>query len=284
MMRIHETAFAKINLDLRVCGRRADGYHDLDSVVVFADVGDGLTFAPAERLVMTIDGPFGNGLSSGDDNLVHRAAKALAQMAGREALAHIHLRKRLPIAAGIGGGSADAAATLRGLTRLWQLPFNPSDLLSLATRLGADVPVCLGSTAARMQGIGDVLTSISSPAGFPLLLINPRRAIPTPDVFRALGTISGARTSGLDGATRQGFRDHLQSSVNDLEPAAMQIEPVIGKVLDALRAEPGCVFARMSGSGPTCFGIFDGPGSRDSAVSRLELANPGWWVVGTDIR
>jgi 4-diphosphocytidyl-2-C-methyl-D-erythritol kinase len=284
MRRIDETALAKINLDLRICGRREDGYHDLDSIVVFADIGDDLVFSPADELTLTIDGPFGGKLSNDDDNLVLLAARALAQKAGREALAHIHLDKRLPVAAGIGGGSADAAATLRGLTRLWGLPFSMSDLHPLAKALGADVPVCLGSSAARMQGVGEILTPISSKARLPLLLVNPGKAVPTPDVFRALETISGVRTSSLNDTTEQSFRDHLQSSVNDLEPAAIQIEPVIKTSLDAIRDEPGCVFARMSGSGPTCFGVFGDPSSRDRALSRLAVSRPGWWIVGADIR
>ncbi len=284
MTRIDETAFAKINLDLRVCARRADGYHDLDSIVVFADIGDSLSFTPADELALSIDGPFGNRLSCEDDNLVLLAAKALAQMAGREALAHIHLEKRLPVAAGIGGGSADAAATLRGLTRLWELPFGVSDLRPLAKTLGADVSVCLESTTVRMRGIGDVLTPISSPADLPLLLVNPGRAVSTPDVFRALGTISGVRTSGPDDVTGRRFRDHLQSSVNDLEPAAVRIEPIIETTLDAIRDEPGCVFARMSGSGATCFGVFDDPGLRDRALSNLQIGHAGWWINSADIR
>jgi len=152
MSRIHETAFAKINLDLRVCHRRADGYHDMDSLVVFADVGDHLTFEPADGCHLTIEGPFKDDLSNGEDNLVMRAAKALAEMTDRAPDARITLDKHLPIASGIGGGSADAAATLRGLTRLWNLPLGQADLVPLARALGADVPVCLGSTAARMQG------------------------------------------------------------------------------------------------------------------------------------
>ncbi|MEM9440249.1 MAG: 4-(cytidine 5'-diphospho)-2-C-methyl-D-erythritol kinase [Pseudomonadota bacterium] len=284
MTRIDETAYAKINLDLRICHRRPDGYHNLDSIVVFANVGDKLTFTPADDLTLTVDGPFGLDLSSDDDNLVIRAAKALAHLAGREARARIRLEKHLPIAAGIGGGSADAAATLRGLIRLWKLPVTTSDLLPLATSLGADVPVCLKSTAARMQGIGDVLTSLSPPTSLPLVLINAGKAISTPDVFRALGEHSGLRSSKLDDVTRQGFRDHLQSSVNDLESAAIQIEPIIRSVLDVISAEPGCFFARMSGSGATCFGVFDTPGFRDAAVSTLKGRYPSWWVIGVDVR
>jgi 4-diphosphocytidyl-2-C-methyl-D-erythritol kinase len=284
MTRIDETAFAKINIDLRICGRRTDGYHDLDSLVVFADFGDELSFSPADELTLTIDGPFANELSNDDDNLVRRAARALARRAGREPLAHIHLEKHLPVAAGIGGGSADAAATLRGLARLWELPLSHSDLHPLARMLGADVPVCLGSSAVRMQGIGDMLTPLSFKAGLPLLLVNPGQAVPTADVFRALESISGARTSSLDDTPGQDLRDYLRYSVNDLEPAAIRIEPIIENVLDALRAEPGCDFARMSGSGATCFGVFDEPASRDQALARLSARHAGWWVTATDIQ
>lgn len=284
MALIEETAFAKINLDLRVCRRRVDGYHDLDSVVAFAEAGDRLTFERADTLALFIKGPFEEALPNDDDNLVVRAAKALSGLAGREADVRITLDKRLPIASGLGGGSADAAATLRGLTRLWDLPFRPADLVSLARSLGADVPVCLGSTAVRMEGIGDRLTSISLPIPPPVVLVNPGQALSTPDVFRGLHVHSGARDPAPSCETERGFRAHLEDSVNDLEAPAIQIAPVIGEVLAAMRGQSGCTLARMSGSGATCFGLFDSIAERDRAVSALCASRPGWWVVGTEIR
>lgn len=284
MDRVEETAFAKINLDLRVCRRRADGFHDLDSLVVFADVGDHLTFKSAGGLALAIEGPFASTLPNDCSNLVMRAAKALAEKVGREPGARVCLDKRLPIASGLGGGSADAAATLRGLTKLWDLPLGLGDLAPLARALGADVPVCLGSKASRMQGIGDRLTSFALPTHVPMVLVNPGIAVSTPDVFRALDVLSGTRDRGSFGEAAPGFQSLLRASVNDLETPAIEIAPVIGAALDGVRGQPGCALARMTGSGATCFGLFDDIDERDRAVERLTAAHPDWWVVGTEIR
>lgn len=284
MASIEETAFAKINLDLRVCSRRADGYHDLDSLVVFAEPGDRLTLEPADHFAFVIDGPFKTGLPNGDGNLVVRAAKDLAALIGRKPDVRVTLEKRLPVASGLGGGSADAAATLRGLVRLWNLTLSLADLVPLARRLGADVPVCLGSTAARMEGIGDRLTPISLPAHPAMLLVNPGKAVATPDVFRRLRDHSGARDPSSFCVSDPIFRAHLEGSVNDLEAPAIGIAPVIGAVLAAVRDQPGCALARMSGSGATCFGLFDDVAERDRAVSALSIARPRWWVASADGR
>lgn len=285
MARIDETAFAKINIDLRICGRRADGYHDLDSLVAFAEAGDRLFFEPADELILAIDGPFGDALSDDDGNLVVRAAKALAEMAGREAHVRISLDKVLPIASGLGGGSADAAAALRGLTKLWKLPFGLTDLVPLARGLGADVPICLGSTTARMEGIGDRLTPLSIPMlPCPLILSNPGQAVATPDVFRGVSLFSGARDPMSTGAWRRDVSGHLAGSFNDLEAPAIAIAPIIGSVLDALHSLPGCRLARMSGSGATCFGLFDDVAAQDLALNRLRASHGDWWIVGTTLR
>lgn len=319
MIKVHETAFAKINLDLRVCGRRADGYHDLDSIVVFAEMGDHLTFEPGGGLILRIEGPFQDGLPDDDRNLVVRAAKALARMAGRGADAHITLEKVLPIASGLGGGSADAAATLRGLCKFWDLPLGLADLAPLAQSLGADVPVCLGSSSVRMQGIGDRLTAMPAPAGLPMVLVNPGKAVSTPDVFRNLTVFSGARdwasidetgpefrtknvplsqqtdqifpetltqSRGADAASPDPFEwiDALADSVNDLEAPAIRIAPMIHTALDAIQGQSGCAVARMSGSGATCFGLFEDATERERAVSVLSRAHPGWWIKGTEVR
>ncbi|MGI9510630.1 MAG: 4-(cytidine 5'-diphospho)-2-C-methyl-D-erythritol kinase [Geminicoccaceae bacterium] len=285
MALIEETAFAKINLDLRVCRRRADGYHDLDSIVVFADLGDRLTFEPADDVTLSIEGPFAKALAHDDDNLVVRAAKALADAVGRIADARITLEKRLPVASGLGGGSADAAATLRGLTRLWGLSLGLADLLPLARELGADLPVCLGSRAVRMEGTGDQLTPLSLPVRPPMMLVNPGIAISTPAAFHDLDVHSGAR--GPDKPIPEAepaFSSHLESSINDLEAPAARMAPVIGEVVAAMDRQPGCSLARMSGSGATCFGLFDSTAERDHAVKALSEAQPSWWVVGTGIR
>ncbi len=284
MVRVNETAFAKINLDLRVCGRRADGFHDLDSLVVFAETGDLLTFEPSDRLTLTIEGLFREALPNDDGNLVVRAAKALAHMTSRDANVRITLDKTLPIASGLGGGSADAAATLRGLCKLWDLRLSLADLAPLAQSLGADVSVCLGSSSVRMQGIGDRLTPMPSPAPLPMILVNPGTAVSTPEVFRELTVHSGARAPISPVEADCEPRIQFLDSVNDLEAPAIRIAPVIGLVLDTLRNQPGCVFARMSGSGATCFALFDDLAERERAVSALSISNPSWWVTSTDIR
>lgn len=284
MTSVQETAFAKVNLDLRVCHRRSDGYHELDSVVVFADIGDSVVFETADRLSLTIGGPFGEALPNDSDNLVLRAARAIADMAGRKADVRITLEKRLPIASGLGGGSADAAAALRALIKLWELPLELADLVPLASTLGADVPVCLGLKAVRMQGIGDRLTPISQPSDLSIILVNPGRAVSTSDVFRGLCTFSGYRDSAtFDGADHD-LHAHLVDSVNDLELPAIQVEPEIRSILDALRRQTGCTLARMSGSGATCFGLFEDISLRNRAVSELSASNPHWWVTGTGVR
>lgn len=284
MFRVDETAFAKINLDLRVCERRANGYHDLDSLVVFAEIGDKLTFEPGNDLTLAIKGPFQDALPNDEGNLVMHAARALAELTGLPADARITLDKILPIASGLGGGSADAAATLRGLCRLWGLSLGLADLAPLAMSLGADVPACLRSTSVRMQGLGDRLSALPSPGRLSMVLVNPGKAVSTPDVFRRLTVHSGARDPvSIDEAGCE-FRARLADSVNDLEAPAIRIAPVIGATLEALRSQPGCTLAHMSGSGATCFGLFDDSTERERAVSALSRLHPSWWITSTEIR
>lgn len=271
--RVTRTARAKINLCLHVTGRRADGYHLLDSLVVFADLGDAITCTAADHLSLTVTGPQGAGLSSGDDNLVLRAARAMGPGG-----AAIMLDKRLPLASGIGGGSADAAATLQALAALWQVPLPDA---ATVLRLGADVPVCLQGQPCRMQGVGEVITLLPHPlpAGH-LVLVNPGVQVPTPAVFAALTRRDNAplppdlpRMAGL--ADLAAF---LRSQRNDLEPAAIGLAPVIGQVQQALAAQPGCHLARMSGSGATVFGLFANPQAAQDAATTLRAARPDWWV------
>lgn len=278
---IREPAPAKLNLDLLVTGRRPDGHHELDSLVVFADLGDALTFLPADALHLEAVGPFAGELPPAADNIVLRAARRLAEAGGVPPKGRILLDKCLPVAAGIGGGSADAAATLRGLRRLWRLPLDDRQLHGLGLDLGADLPVCLYGQPARMRGIGERLDPVRGLPPLDLVLVNPRRPLATAAVFKALA---------LEGFSRRGeglpacpspprLVAWLAASRNDLEAAAQTLLPVIGEVLEALAADPACWLARMSGSGPTCFGLYAGAEAAREAAARLAAARPDWWVA-----
>jgi 4-diphosphocytidyl-2-C-methyl-D-erythritol kinase len=284
MPQLEEQAPAKVNLDLRVCGRRPDGYHELDSVVAFTAWADRLTFAAARELTLELRGPFAAALAGQSDNLVLRAARRLAERSRRQPHVRIALDKRIPVAAGLGGGSADAAATLRGLCRLWGLELAVPDLLPLAVELGADVPVCLLSRPARMRGIGERLEPVELPV-LDLVLANPNRAVSTAEVFAALGPIAPA--SAPDPPLPTGRADvlaWLRARGNDLEAPARRLAPVIGETLDALGAQPGCRLARMSGSGATCFGVFDDAPAATWAALAMRRARPDWWVISTASR
>ena len=267
-------ARAKVNLTLHVTGQRGDGYHLLDSLVVFAELGDRIHVEPADTLTLSLRGDEAAGLSVGEDNLVLRAAKAFSCDAG----AAITLDKALPVASGIGGGSADAAATLVALSRLWGRPM-PGAAAVLA--LGADVPVCLAGHAARMQGIGEIVSPLAHPLPeCALVLVNPRVQVATPAVFKALARKDNPamptplpKLSGV--AELAAF---LQMQRNDLEPPALGLQPVIADAKRAIGAQPGCHLARMSGSGATCFGLFADPLSAAAAATALRAAHPGWWV------
>jgi 4-diphosphocytidyl-2-C-methyl-D-erythritol kinase len=265
-----EIAYAKINLALHVRRRRDDGYHELETLFAFADQGDVLTAEPADELTLEITGPFAASLSADSDNLVLRAAMAL-QDAGQGA--RLILEKKLPIAAGIGGGSADAAATLRLLARLWD---SDTDLMPIAAPLGADVPACLHSETLWGEGIGDKLTpwSGSGITTSPILLVNPGVACPTGPVFAAW---DGIDRGPLDPA-------HWLSGRNDLEAPAISLLPQIEEVLRSLRAQAGIRLARMSGSGATCFGLFETVAQRDAACAMLTAEQPCWWTMAAALR
>ena len=268
-----ETAFAKINLALHLRRRRLDGYHDLETIFAFADFGDVLTVVPAPTMSLTVTGPFSAAAGAGDGNLVLRAARALAEAAGVNPGAAIALEKHIPVAAGLGGGSADAAAALRGLVRLWGLDWPTARLVDLAAGLGADVPACVASETCFGSGRGDALTPWRAPlGGTPLLLVNPRVAVPTGPVF-----------AGWDAIDRGGIGDGavLMDLRNDMTAAAVAIAPVIGDVLTAL-AGTGPVLARMSGSGATCLALYADTAARDRAAAAL--APHGWWQIATTIR
>lgn len=279
---VRVAAPAKINLYLRVTGRRPDGYHLLDSLAAFADVHDTLLLEPSEELSLAVEGPFAGELGGDDtgENLVMRAARRLAEAAGVPARARMTLVKRLPVASGIGGGSSDAAATLRGLARLWGLDVAASDLPDLALGLGADVPVCLAGRAAFMGGIGERLEPAGPLPAAGMVLLNPRVAIATPEVF---GRRDGPFSPPVEGG-RHGFRDvaelvrFLEPLGNDLAAPAIRVAPVVAEALDALGAASGCRLARLSGSGATCFGIFDDGAAAMRAAAEVRAARPGWWT------
>jgi 4-diphosphocytidyl-2-C-methyl-D-erythritol kinase len=281
--RIEAFAPAKINLFLHIGEKRPDGYHELESLAAFVDIGDSLVFERADALSLTIEGPFAGGLVAESDNLVLRAARALAQYAGQEgAGAKITLIKNLPVASGIGGGSADAAAALRGLVQLWNLEdIGPAKARDIAETLGSDVPVCVESRAAWMHGRGEIVTFARRLPPALIVLVNPRVAVPTGPVFAALKTRSGVGTQ-MDRIPYDpdvwGVTDFLASTANDLEAPALEIAPAIGDVLDALRAQPDVMLARMSGSGATCFAMFKDDEATRTAANAIAAAHPDWWV------
>ncbi len=276
---------AKINLLLHVGDRRADGFHDLESLVVFADAGDTLTFAPAEELSLAVDGPFASCLAMETDNLVLRAARAMQSHFGRSEGAAIALTKNLPVASGIGGGSADAAATLRGLARLWEVETYPSELCAIAETLGSDVPVCVESRSSWMEGRGEQITPARGIPAAAMVLANPGVAVPTAKVFGALRMRSGIGSADrqLYGNDTWSLAEYLRATANDLEAPALEIAPAIGEVLAALRAQEGVYLARMSGSGATCFALFESDAAAEVAARVIAAAHPGWWVRASRI-
>lgn len=272
MTRIEAFAPAKINLTLHVTGRRDDGYHVLDSVVAFADVGDLVSATAAPDLSLAVTGPMRHGVPSDDRNLVLRAARAMGSATG----AAITLHKVLPPASGIGGGSSDAAAALRVLTQLWSLGL-PPDLMSL----GADLPVCLEGRPCRMRGAGEKIGRIPRLPPLWAVLANPRIEVPTGQVFAALAEGYGAPMADTLPAwpTPGSLIQWLSSQRNDLEPPARALAPTIDDVLAALRGQAGCTLARMSGSGATCFGLFASRDHARAAARAIARGQPDWWVT-----
>jgi 4-diphosphocytidyl-2-C-methyl-D-erythritol kinase len=277
-----ERAPAKINLTLHVLGRRADGYHDIESLVAFAGVGDVLTFTSGGALALAVSGPTAAAVGDVADNLVLRAARALAERVERLALGRFALSKRLPVAAGLGGGSADAAAALRLLADANAIARDDPRLMQAARATGADVPVCLDPRARRMRGTGDIL---SAPLALPRLfavLVNPGVAVSTRDVFAALN-LPPAQPVAQAGAppARAELLAEIATGRNDLEGPAIELEPVIADVLGVLRKLPDCRLARMSGSGATCFGLFDSSTAATAAARTLRVGYPTWWTRAT---
>jgi len=268
---------AKVNLFLHVTGRRPDGYHLLDSLVGFVGIGDTVAVAPAVGLHLAVEGRFAAAAGGAADNLVLKAARALAELCRVSADAALRLEKRLPVAAGLGGGSSDAAATLRLLCDFWQVAPDPAALRQLALGLGADVPVCLAGRPALMAGIGELLTPTALPAAH-LLLANPGIALPTPKVFGALAGRFSPAEPWLPPPDFASLARALAHRRNDLERPAIELEPAIAGVLEQLGRLPGARLARMSGSGATCFALFERADAAAAAAVALAADRPGWWV------
>jgi 4-diphosphocytidyl-2-C-methyl-D-erythritol kinase len=269
---MHETAYAKLNLALHVRGQEPDGYHRIETAFAFAEDGDRLSVADGDGISLSVAGPFAADLTEGD-NIVLAAARALRELGGTWAGAALTLDKRLPVASGIGGGSADAAAALRLLNRRWRLGVADEDLAELARGLGADVPACLFSRSARGEGRGDRLeTADFGVAGAPVLLVNPAVKLSTRSVFE--------KWSGRDG----GPLGDPWTGRNDLEAPARALVPQIGQVLDALAAAGNADMVRMSGSGATCFALFRQAADRDEASRRIADLHPCWWQLASRLR
>lgn len=279
-----DTARAKINLTLRIAGRRADGYHELESLVVFAGIADTLTLEPAAHTSLDIVGPFAGAIDAAGDNLVIKAFNALAALVPGLEGGRFRLDKHIPVAGGVGGGSADAAAALRLLARLNDMSFDDARLMTAALRTGADVPVCFGSRACVMTGVGERLSPPLSLPALPALLVNPRVGVATRDVFAALaksGLPQHGATLGDIPRDAAALIDYLRGHGNDLTAPAVACAPVIGEVLEMLAALPGVRLARMSGSGATCLGLFDTEAEARAAESHLASRRPDWWAAAT---
>ncbi|MEX1147635.1 MAG: 4-(cytidine 5'-diphospho)-2-C-methyl-D-erythritol kinase [Sphingomonadales bacterium] len=286
---VREFAWAKVNLFLHVTGRRDDGYHLIDSLFVYGVAHDVIEARPAKDLTLDVTGPFSSQLGGsqsgeGHDNLVMRAARMIGarmvgEVTGADKGAALTLVKNLPVASGIGGGSADAAAALRALNRLWGLGLTEPDLCAIAVRIGADVPACVLSQPVRVSGIGEVLEPVPEIPDLHCVLVNPGFALSTPAVFGALKAQGAAFSEPAPPLLVHGdLVDWLSHVRNDLEVPAMQLASDIGSVLDRIMAEPGCLLARMSGSGATCFGLFPDRAHAQTAARTLS-ATPGWWVA-----
>jgi len=279
---------AKVNLSLRVIGRRVDGYHDLESVVAFADCADRLTLDPGPELSLTTTGPLAQACGDTSDNLVLKAARLLSERVPGLKTGAFALEKLLPVAAGIGGGSADAAAALRLLARLNGLALDDERLLDVALATGADVPVCLNSHACDMTGVGESLLPLNLPK-LPCVMVNPCVPVATKDVFTALGLRNGELLVGATaviespawpdgGATVADWIDALAIVPNDLEAPAIRIQPLIGDVLSALDSSDGVLLSRMSGSGATCFAIYGDDTNAHRAAEKIRRDHADWWV------
>jgi 4-diphosphocytidyl-2-C-methyl-D-erythritol kinase len=281
-----DVAPAKVNLTLHVLGRRPDGYHAIESLVAFADVGDRLTFTPGVALELDVTGPTAQAAGAGGDNLVLQAARALAERVEGLRLGCFKLEKLLPVAAGLGGGSSDAAAALRLLSRVNDLSLDDARVREAARVTGADVPVCLDPKARIMRGIGEILSDPFVLPELPAVLVNPGVAVPTRDVFKALAAPPLASPAQAEdffeiNADAAALVSILAARRNDLEIPAIRLQVVIADVLAALQGSPHCLLARMSGSGATCFGLFGSAGAAQDVAREMQADHPDWWVRAT---
>jgi len=284
--RLSVIAPAKLNLFLHVGDRRPDGYHALQSLVAFTESGDVLRLEAASELTLKVSGPFAAQIPRGDDNLVLKAARSFSEeFSEKRRGASIVLEKNLPVAAGLGGGSSDAAAVLRALNALWSLGRSENELVELARTLGSDVPACVLARPCWMEGRGEQVFATSHLPPLEVVLVNPGVLLPTASVFASLNARTGTSAMEPPGRieTLWDLVSYLEDSGNDLEAPATLIQPVIDEVLEALHHEPACVFAQMSGSGATCFGLFDGREYAQGAAERIALDHPAWWVRATRI-
>ncbi len=275
-----EQAYAKINLTLRVTGRRADGFHELESLVAFADLGDVLMLEPGSAASVDVSGPFAGAAGAQSDNLVLKAAQALGASGG-----HFKLTKNIPVAAGLGGGSADAAAALRALARANKISIDDDPrLMDAARKVGADVPVCLDPRPRVMRGVGEILSPPVTMPKLAAVLVNPGVSVATKDVFAKLDLGKCGKMPIEDiPAERAAFVAMLAKRTNDLTLAALEVAPVIADVLGALSKSAGNLLARMSGSGATCFGVYASASEAEAAARQLSAAQAKWWVRATAI-
>jgi 4-diphosphocytidyl-2-C-methyl-D-erythritol kinase len=283
---VRERARAKVNLTLHIKGKRQDGYHELESLVVFAGVSDELVFSPASDDSLELHGPFA-GLVDGE-NLVLKAKRAVAFWLGVEIRGHFRLEKNIPVAAGLGGGSSDAAAAIRALLHAFDRASDERRFIAQSAKIGADVPVCLQNSAAWMCGLGERVTPVTGLAALPAILVNPRIKLATAAVFKTLNAppLPPAAEQAPPPALApwkdpEGAAAYLLDGSNDLEPPAIALEPAVATVLDTLLSLDGCLLSRLSGSGPTCFGLFRSQEAAAKAAATLAQTHPNWWVAAT---
>ncbi len=279
-----DQARAKVNLTLHVLGKRPDGYHELDSLVVFADFYDRLSFMPGPEDRLSIEGPFGGAIDG--ENLILKAKRVASGWLGQGISGDFRLEKNIPVAAGVGGGSSDAAAAIRILLRACGHPGGVEGFIGKAAAVGADVPVCLFNQAAWMRGLGERVTPAPHIAPLPAILVNPRVKVSTAEVFKRLnagplrpGEAPSPALADADFSSVENAAAALQHGRNDLEAPAVAIEPAVEHTLAAIRRQEGCLLARLSGSGPTCFGLFPTPEAAKSGAAILGREHPGWWVT-----
>lgn len=270
---------AKLNLFLHVTGKRADGYHLLESLMIPLGIGDDVEIEPATKLELRVTGKFASGAGSLADNIALRAANLLAEKAGRRPDVNITLEKNIPVGAGLGGGSADAAAILILLSDLWQLNYSKEKLAEIGLELGADVPFCVIGKPALVTGIGEVITPVEELPDLNILLVNPNKHLSTPEVFKHKKPVFSEALGLTIPQDRNEFIELLQKRHNALEPNAISIMPDIAEILAAIGQQDGCLLSRMSGSGATCFGVFSNKVSLDMALGAIGIDHPDWWVA-----